>query len=105
MSSDLFKDFWEWKRSDYRMDFCKGKYGWDEFNIKWCEVKDKIDEKPEKGTGYLTDFYFWKTQKEIYKNSPIRRLDYNYGGPSEPYFKEYYDNIVYPFRKKRGLVY
>lgn len=97
MSTDLLKDFWEWKRSDYRMNFCKGKYGWDEFNIKWSEVKDKIDEKPEKGTGYLTDFYFWKTQN----NS----IYYNYGGPSENYFKEYYDTIIYPLRKKRNLPY
>jgi hypothetical protein len=103
MSSDILVDFWEWKRSDYRNDFCSGKYGWDEFNVKWDEVKNKIDEKPEKGTGYLTDFYYWKTQKETYKSIP--RLTENYGGPSECFFKEYYDNIIYPKRKMKNLPY
>jgi len=102
-SDNLLIDFWEWKRSDYRMYFCDGKYSWDEFNIKWDEVKNKVNEKPEKSKGYLTDFYYWKTQKEIYKTIP--HLTGNYGGPSESCFKEYYDNVIYPKRKKRNLYY
>lgn len=92
---ERLEDFWTWKRSDILMKFCEGKWDYEEFIVIWDSYKNRKDDVPQMSTGDLTDYYYWKT-------SNISKMPSSYFvGPSESCFKNYYDNVIAPKRKKR----
>jgi hypothetical protein len=85
MSLTDFTDFWIWKKMDIKKDLCNRKYkNWEEFELLWNNIKDKKDEKPDKGTTLLTDYHYWKIKKP-----PI-----DFIVPSDDLLRNYYDDNI-----------
>ncbi len=86
------KLFWEWKRRDLLLQLTRNKYkSWHEFESHWVTVKDKNNERPEKGTYLFTDYIHWKT-----KNKPVITDVL----PDYKYVKDYFDKELHHTPRK-----